>query len=270
MQNVNKIKVEDNQSIWDIAVQEYGNPECIWQLVDDNPSVITSLNVKLVPGSYLNVQKDKSVVNGYRPEVAKAVGLSGAQPAMEFHEPTLPSSNIIGWYKAYAPNSFSEEEGKNTIDTSEGVSTFSRLFDFSGNGNHLVQGRKENQPGIVPFEGRYWADMFGEVKKYMEVTVGFSIPIYVAAIIRVEPDYGEVRNGYLIAIADNSGPQGVQVTNQSVTVNVNTTVNPCGYMAMPAYDEAGKVLVVLLELAVWTIVIYQMRRYWNLQYFQEK
>lgn len=246
MQNVNKIKIENNQSIWDIALQEYGNVECVWQLVGDNRDVIANLDVKLVPGTELNIQIDKSIVSGYNAEVAKQLKIIDSKPANEFKEPELPLQGIVGWYKSWEVNSLTEEDGKNTIDNSEGITTFSRLYDFSGNGNHLVQASKENQPALVPFEGKIWADMFGDVHKLMEVAVSFPIPIYIAAIIRIEPDYGEVRNGYLIRVSESSAvPQGVQVTNQSISISMNTLLAPCGYTAMTASDLTNKKLFVL-------------------------
>lgn len=246
MLTTKSIKILDGQSIFDIAKQEYGNIECVWQLVKDNPG-IGSINTTLVPGSIINIQKDKSKVPGYNKERQQYLFSRGAVPATDYTEPILPLANVVGWYKAWEVNSLTEEAGKNTIDNSEGITTLSRLWDFSGNGNHLVQGRKENQPALVPFEGRNWADMFGSVHKLMEVSVNFPIPIFIAAIIRVEPDYGEVRNGYLIRVSESSGevPQGVQVTNQFVSIILNTMLEPCGYTGMTATDQTNKNLFVL-------------------------
>ena len=138
MLTTKSIKIIDGQSIFDVAKQEYGNIECVWQLVKDNPG-IGSINTTLVPGSIINIQKDKSKVPGYNKEVQQYLFSRGAVPATDYPEPTFPLANVVGWYKAWEPYNTSDEDGKNTIDTTEGVTTFSRLYDFSGNGNHLVQ-----------------------------------------------------------------------------------------------------------------------------------
>ena len=76
-----KVEILDGQTIFDIAKQEYGNVECVWQLVDDNPAVITSLNVALVPGSKLNIQADKTKVVGYAKEVVEYLKVRGSKLA---------------------------------------------------------------------------------------------------------------------------------------------------------------------------------------------
>lgn len=246
MLTTKSIKILDGQSIFDIAKQEYGNIECVWQLVKDNPG-IGSINTTLVPGSIINIQKDKSKVPGYNKERQQYLFSRGAVPATDYTEPILPLANVVGWYKAWEVNSLTEEEGKNTIDNSEGITTLSRLYDFSGNGNHLVQGRKENQPGLVAFEGRNWADMFGDVHKLMEVAVSFPIPIYIAAIIRIEPDYGDSPRGFLIVTGESSGgtPQGIQVNSVGGIISMTSFLEPCGYTGMISYFNENKTSYIL-------------------------
>jgi len=50
------VPVQEGQTIKDIAAQEYGAVEGIAQLMVDNPSVISDINVDLVAGTILNIQ----------------------------------------------------------------------------------------------------------------------------------------------------------------------------------------------------------------------
>jgi hypothetical protein len=44
------------QTIWDILVQEYGTLEAYRQLQEDNPAVVTDINVNLAPGTPITIQ----------------------------------------------------------------------------------------------------------------------------------------------------------------------------------------------------------------------
>jgi len=66
-----KRKIEEGQTIFDIAIQEYGDVMMIWILLDDNLATITDLNTDLVPGAELNIRKepvvnDKELMNYFR------------------------------------------------------------------------------------------------------------------------------------------------------------------------------------------------------------
>lgn len=53
-----KITTAENQSIFDIAIQEYGGVEGIFLLMEDNPDVILSFNSELLPGTVLLIRKE--------------------------------------------------------------------------------------------------------------------------------------------------------------------------------------------------------------------
>lgn len=46
-----RIKVQNNQTVWDIALQEYGSIDGAWILLRENPSI--DLDVDLIPGTLL-------------------------------------------------------------------------------------------------------------------------------------------------------------------------------------------------------------------------
>lgn len=54
---MNKVTVGNNQTVWDILLQEYGSVEAFFQMVDSNPTVFTNLNVLLLPGMVLKVSE---------------------------------------------------------------------------------------------------------------------------------------------------------------------------------------------------------------------
>jgi hypothetical protein len=65
------INIEEGQTIWDVAIQVYGDVFMAWQLVKDNAGVLVDLNTDLVPGMVLNIQveplvKDKELMNHFR------------------------------------------------------------------------------------------------------------------------------------------------------------------------------------------------------------
>lgn len=53
------IIIENEQNTRDIALQEYGSIEGLFDLMKDNPEVIKSLNTKLVPGTRLKISSAK-------------------------------------------------------------------------------------------------------------------------------------------------------------------------------------------------------------------
>ena len=63
--------IEEGQTIWDIAVQEYGDVMMAWTILEDNPVALTDLNTDLIPGSWLKIRKepvedDKELMNHFR------------------------------------------------------------------------------------------------------------------------------------------------------------------------------------------------------------
>lgn len=63
--------IEEGQSIWDIAVQEYADPMAVWTVLKDNPGTLTDLNTDLTPGMQLKIRvdpvvNDKELMNHFR------------------------------------------------------------------------------------------------------------------------------------------------------------------------------------------------------------
>ncbi len=65
---MSNIIVLNGQSLFDIALQEYGSIEAVFQLADDNG--ITNITDSLIPGTELIIDEnmiiDKNVVNYYK------------------------------------------------------------------------------------------------------------------------------------------------------------------------------------------------------------
>ncbi len=55
------IHIEEGQSIWDIAIQEYGDPMEAWTILEDNPATLTDLNTDLTPAMLLKIRVDHPV-----------------------------------------------------------------------------------------------------------------------------------------------------------------------------------------------------------------
>lgn len=65
------VTVEEGQTIWDVAIQVYGDAMMAWQLMKDNTGIIADLNTDLTAAMKLNVQvdplvKDKELMNHFR------------------------------------------------------------------------------------------------------------------------------------------------------------------------------------------------------------
>jgi hypothetical protein len=65
-----EVRVVRGQSLFDLAIQEYGSVEEVYRLLDDNPEVIT-VDAELMPGSILKVQErpqleDERTMNYFR------------------------------------------------------------------------------------------------------------------------------------------------------------------------------------------------------------
>lgn len=59
-----KVKVENNQTIWDIALRHYGSIDGAFKILQDNPAL--DLDVDLVQGTLVNINQaplNKDVVN---------------------------------------------------------------------------------------------------------------------------------------------------------------------------------------------------------------
>ena len=64
-------KIEEGQTIWDIAVQEYGDVTMAWTIVKDNDNQLADLNASIVPGTELKIRKepvvnDRDLMNHFR------------------------------------------------------------------------------------------------------------------------------------------------------------------------------------------------------------
>jgi hypothetical protein len=57
------IVILEGQTTLDIAIQEYGTLDAIWQIIDDNPSILTNINSQPVVGQILKIQKSSSLPN---------------------------------------------------------------------------------------------------------------------------------------------------------------------------------------------------------------
>lgn len=51
-----RVTVLYGQNMNDLAIQEYGSTEGVFQLMKDNPTVITRLDMELVPGTMLFIK----------------------------------------------------------------------------------------------------------------------------------------------------------------------------------------------------------------------
>ena len=59
------------------------------------------------------------------------------------------STDLLYWYDMSLPTSTTDLDKHNTIDTSDGYDSYTRLYDLSGNGFHLYQSVKSSQPVVV-------------------------------------------------------------------------------------------------------------------------
>jgi len=81
------------QTIWDIAVQEYGTLEAVFQLQGDNALVIPDLNTVLTPGTALVIQiEDPAGIDG-----ALRKMLNDAGVVVNSREPYTAPSGIGYW-----------------------------------------------------------------------------------------------------------------------------------------------------------------------------
>jgi hypothetical protein len=65
------VTVLEGQTIWDIAMQEYGNHLCVFTLRDDNLFAIQDLNASIPSGYTLKIRTDLGTVIGARFKIAK-------------------------------------------------------------------------------------------------------------------------------------------------------------------------------------------------------
>lgn len=49
------VQILDRQTIWDIAIQEYGSVDGVFKLMNDNPEKVPSLDANLIPGDFLKI-----------------------------------------------------------------------------------------------------------------------------------------------------------------------------------------------------------------------
>lgn len=52
------IIVQDGQTVWDLAIQQYGGVEGVFNLIKDNPGVIAGVDSQLAAGTELKVKSD--------------------------------------------------------------------------------------------------------------------------------------------------------------------------------------------------------------------
>lgn len=58
MNNVNKIYAKPNQTIWDVALEQFGAIEGVWDVITENESV-ENINTNIATAQELNILKDK-------------------------------------------------------------------------------------------------------------------------------------------------------------------------------------------------------------------
>lgn len=56
--NFYQINIEQGQTIWDVAIQEYGDAMKAWIVLEDNSGVLTDLNTDLLPSMKLNIRTE--------------------------------------------------------------------------------------------------------------------------------------------------------------------------------------------------------------------
>lgn len=59
--NFYQINIEQGQTIWDVAIQEYGDVMKAWIVLEDNSGVLTDLNTDLLPSMKLNIRTEIEV-----------------------------------------------------------------------------------------------------------------------------------------------------------------------------------------------------------------
>jgi hypothetical protein len=57
-----KAIIEEQQSIYDVAIQEYGTVEAVFLLLADNPGLLSSLDDHLNAGDVLEIQDDPEII----------------------------------------------------------------------------------------------------------------------------------------------------------------------------------------------------------------
>ena len=80
-----KFKVEVKQSIYDLAIQEYGTVESVFALLNDNADKIPDLNTNLAPGTLLKAISpagDVDMLRYYKDRKLQPVSLDDNVPGM--------------------------------------------------------------------------------------------------------------------------------------------------------------------------------------------
>jgi hypothetical protein len=83
--SVRKVIVQDRQTVFDIAIQEYGSAEGCFLLMADNPDKVTHLTMDLVPGTKLKIISppvNKPVASFMRTNGIQPVSISTAPPSL--------------------------------------------------------------------------------------------------------------------------------------------------------------------------------------------
>lgn len=116
----NKITALERQSIWDIALQEYGSTDGVFQLIKDNPGL--ELDTILVPGQKLFIVStpiDEQVVSAYRRINHQPSGPLIKQLIRNKYDPSDTggwSGNINADYEAFNFLGHVDKKGRHYID----------------------------------------------------------------------------------------------------------------------------------------------------------
>lgn len=96
MLNVNQIYTKPNQSIWDVALEQYGGIEGVWDLIDQNEAV-ENVNTNLDTAQELNILKDQV----YNKEVLQYYKSKSIFPASNYNielSNNCPNPYVVNGY----------------------------------------------------------------------------------------------------------------------------------------------------------------------------
>lgn len=86
-----KVVIAQSQTIYDIAIQEYGSVDAVFSLAADNPTVVTNLNDALAPGTTVYIKTPAT-----DPKVLKFFTDNKIQPATGQNVVRVPLVNADG------------------------------------------------------------------------------------------------------------------------------------------------------------------------------
>lgn len=245
--NIYKITVEDGQTVWDIAVQEYGTVEGLSLLLKDNN---LSLSASLYPSQQLVIQlnpdlQNQDIRNYFR---TKRIGVTSgaiAYPQAFISSSLTDNSNVLwrvytaandaqgnpltegSWmFKVYALTSKDEAHSNSDLiaafsgDLSVGavdISTLANVMDLGGYVSSQLYARTTVGSTVANLSA-YW-----EIDKKNFATDNGWVGLGDAKCIRVEFSVADV-NGVPSAPVVTDLVRCVQVSSENNTASDNTTL----------------------------------------------